>query len=206
MAIRLPEPLSCGGLTLGTSKNASVVNETQKDSRGTNDVCANRALRSQGGPELSRQLGLPTRTWYNYESGITVPAEILLKFIEVTQVEPLWLLHGTEPKFRGAPSAQSTIEDSTATKFEDFVLSALQTRQSPPNGSALSRLLRWALQALEDDGATLTRPDSDPVRSKAVDNPGMKSTSEFLYNSLNSPRRNGRSNGNGSDHNHAGEV
>ena len=29
----------------------------------------------RGGPELARRLGLPIRTWYNYEIGVTVPAE-----------------------------------------------------------------------------------------------------------------------------------
>ena len=54
----------------------------------------------RGGPELARQLGLPIRTWYNYESGVTVPAEVVLKIIELTSVEPIWLLHGKGPKFR----------------------------------------------------------------------------------------------------------
>ena len=54
----------------------------------------------RGGPELARQLGLPVRTWYNYESGVTVPAEVILKIIELTSVEPMWLLHGQGPKFR----------------------------------------------------------------------------------------------------------
>src|SRR5205807_10671382 len=54
----------------------------------------------RGGPELARQLGLPVRTWYNYESGVTVPAEVILKIVELTSVEPIWLLHGKGPKFR----------------------------------------------------------------------------------------------------------
>jgi hypothetical protein len=54
----------------------------------------------RGGPELARQLGLPVRTWYNYEAGVTVPAEVILKLIELTAVEPMWLLHGKGPKFR----------------------------------------------------------------------------------------------------------
>ncbi len=54
----------------------------------------------RGGPELARQLGLPVRTWYNYESGVTVPAEVILKVIELTSVEPIWLLHGKGQKFR----------------------------------------------------------------------------------------------------------
>jgi hypothetical protein len=61
----------------------------------------------RGGPELARQLGLPVRTWYNYESGVTVPAEVILKIIELTNVEPMWLLHGRGPKFRSAAPDRS---------------------------------------------------------------------------------------------------
>lgn len=53
-----------------------------------------------GGPELARRLGLPARTWYNYETGVTVPAEVLLGFIEETNTNPLWLLSGGGPKYR----------------------------------------------------------------------------------------------------------
>jgi hypothetical protein len=54
----------------------------------------------RGGTEMARRLGIPGRTWYNYERGVTVPAETILKVIELTAVEPLWLLRGLEPKFR----------------------------------------------------------------------------------------------------------
>jgi hypothetical protein len=55
-----------------------------------------------GGPELARQLNLPARTWYNYETGVTVPAEVLLAFIEQTGANPSWLLNGEGPKYRAA--------------------------------------------------------------------------------------------------------
>jgi hypothetical protein len=63
------------------------------------------ALRSElygdrGGPEMARRLGIPVRTWYNYEGGVTVPAEVILKIIELTSVEAGWLLHGEGQKFR----------------------------------------------------------------------------------------------------------
>jgi hypothetical protein len=54
----------------------------------------------RGGPELARRLGLPIRTWYNYESGVTVPAEVILRLIEMTSVEPSWLLRGEGAKYR----------------------------------------------------------------------------------------------------------
>jgi Peptidase S24-like len=53
-----------------------------------------------GGPELARRLNLPARTWYNYETGVTVPAEVLLAFIDQTGANPMWLLTGEGQKFR----------------------------------------------------------------------------------------------------------
>ena len=38
----------------------------------------------RGGPDLARTLGIPVRTWYNYENGVTVPAEIILRIVELT--------------------------------------------------------------------------------------------------------------------------
>jgi hypothetical protein len=55
-----------------------------------------------GGPELARRLNLPARTWYNYETGVTVPAEVLLAFIEQTGASPTWLLNGEGPKYRAS--------------------------------------------------------------------------------------------------------
>ena len=37
---------------------------------------------------------MPALTWLNYESGVTMPAETLLKFIVETNVDPHWLLTG----------------------------------------------------------------------------------------------------------------
>ena len=82
-------------------------------------------------PSLSRRLGLPIRTWYNYESGVTVPAEVVLKIIELTSVEPIWLLHGQGPKFRAdRPSRPESLAGS---------------------GVSVGVLLRTALQMLESD-------------------------------------------------------
>jgi len=55
-----------------------------------------------GGPELARRLNLPARTWYNYETGVTVPAEVLLAFIEQTGANPTWLLNGEGPRYRNS--------------------------------------------------------------------------------------------------------
>jgi SOS-response transcriptional repressor LexA len=54
-----------------------------------------------GGPELARRLNLPARTWYNYETGVTVPAEVLLAFIELTGASPAFLTSGEGPRYAG---------------------------------------------------------------------------------------------------------
>ncbi len=48
----------------------------------------------QGGPILAEVLGIPARTWANYELGVTIPGLLLLRFIDVTGAEPHWLLTG----------------------------------------------------------------------------------------------------------------
>jgi hypothetical protein len=53
-----------------------------------------------GGPMLADALHLPFRTWANYESGVTVPALIMLHFIELTGACPHWLLTGEPPRYR----------------------------------------------------------------------------------------------------------
>jgi hypothetical protein len=51
-----------------------------------------------GAEVLSARLGIPPKTWANYESGVTPAAPVLLRLIEVTGVNPLWLLDGREPR------------------------------------------------------------------------------------------------------------
>ena len=108
----------------------------------------------RGGPELARQLGLPVRTWYNYESGVTVPAEGVLKIIELTMVEPMWLLHGKGAKFR----------------------SNTTDRNEPLVGPSVSvgTLLRTALQMLENGETSAPReshdePETGPVGDESRD-------------------------------------
>jgi hypothetical protein len=53
---------------------------------------------------LAKQLKVPFRTWMNYEAGVTMPAEILLRFIALTNANPEWLLKGHGPRYRtGGP-------------------------------------------------------------------------------------------------------
>jgi len=111
----------------------------------------------RGGPELARRLGLPIRTWYNYEVGVTVPAEVLLKFMELTSVEPMWLLHGQGPMLRRSPRPPVRPP----------------SQQGDQTTESVTQLLRAALEMLEDqpihsgraDEASIappTKPDQPP--------------------------------------------
>jgi hypothetical protein len=49
---------------------------------------------------LAEALQLPTQTWLNYEAGVTIPAIVLLAFIDTTGADPHWLLTGVGDKYR----------------------------------------------------------------------------------------------------------
>ena len=53
-----------------------------------------------GGPLLAQQLKVPFRTWLEYEEGVTIPAQTILRFIEVTNADPHWLLTGEGTHYR----------------------------------------------------------------------------------------------------------
>lgn len=52
-----------------------------------------------GGPIVAESLGIPFRTWLNYENGCTIPASSILRFIELTRANPHWLLTGRGEKY-----------------------------------------------------------------------------------------------------------
>ncbi|HMB06823.1 MAG TPA: hypothetical protein VKP69_24180 [Isosphaeraceae bacterium] len=52
-----------------------------------------------GAPLLAQALGLPARTWLNYEMGVTIPGLVILHFIEITHAHPHWLLTGEGEKY-----------------------------------------------------------------------------------------------------------
>jgi hypothetical protein len=96
-----------------------------------------------GGPELARRLNIPARTWYNYETGVTVPAEVLLAFIDQTGTNPVWLLSGEGPVYRRG--------------LEDMVLSELSPAQ----------LIRRGLEKLEQEpnDIVIAAPEDLPADS-----------------------------------------
>lgn len=99
----------------------------------------------RGGPEMARRLGIPVRTWYNYEGGVTVPAEVVLKIIELTSADPSWLLHGKGPKFRHAfgdgPSEGGSAPSAAVGALLRAALQVLEGEASPEVGGVAARLL-----------------------------------------------------------------
>ena len=122
-----------------------------------------------GGPELARRLNLPARTWYNYETGVTVPAEVLLNFIEQTATNPVWLLSGEGPKLRRSME-DSILADLTPEQLIRRGLEKLEqapsrvvliTPENLPSGSvsdfvAVDLIDLAALAAPMDDGTLPT--------------------------------------------------
>jgi hypothetical protein len=52
-----------------------------------------------GGPLLAIAMGVPFRTVLNYEDGCTIPALVILRFIELTNAHPHWLLTGEGERY-----------------------------------------------------------------------------------------------------------
>ncbi len=52
-----------------------------------------------GGPLLAEALGVSFRTLHGYEIGRRIPAPFILRFIELTGVDPHWLLTGEGSQF-----------------------------------------------------------------------------------------------------------
>jgi hypothetical protein len=54
----------------------------------------------RGLANLAQAMNIPAKTWENFENGVAMPALILLRFIELTGVEPHWLLTGDGNRYR----------------------------------------------------------------------------------------------------------
>lgn len=123
----------------------------------------------RGGPEMARRLGIPVRTWYNYEGGVTVPAEVVLKIIELTSAEPGWLLRGKGPKFRpshrqerGEPSNQPVVMVGALLRT---ALQLLEGGDPPEPGSATARFLESERSLSGEADGKLDGPPRAPSAS-----------------------------------------
>ena len=67
--------------------------------------------------DLAEALGLPARTWRNFEDGVRIPGEVLLRFLLLTGAEPHWLLTGEGDKYRSG-SRLTGMVDSGARRLQ----------------------------------------------------------------------------------------
>jgi hypothetical protein len=72
---------------------------------------------SNGGPMLAEAIHVPFRTWCSYEMGSTIPAEVILKFIEHTSASPHWLITGEGERY----TPPSAVEGRPFLSRDDFV-------------------------------------------------------------------------------------
>ena len=79
-----------------------------RDERACSKVAIASRLRSIGSEifgapgcaQLAPVLGLPPASWSHYESGVRIPGEVQLRFLDITGTEPSWLLSGEGPSDR----------------------------------------------------------------------------------------------------------
>ena len=68
---------------------------------------------ANGGPLLAEALHLPFRTWLEFEQGETMPAQVMLRFLELTDANPSWLLTGEGKSYLLRDEDQSEGDDDT---------------------------------------------------------------------------------------------
>lgn len=81
---------------------------------------------------MARRLNLPARTWYNYETGVTVPAEILLAFIELTGASPNYLVSGEGARYAGG-GAERPMADLSPIELIRRGLEKLERERAVPS-------------------------------------------------------------------------
>ena len=139
------------------------------------------------GPRWLVGLGIPVRTWYNYEGGVTVPAEVILKIIELTAVEAGWLLHGEEPKFRNQLAERGERGGQPAVTVGALLRTALQLLEK--NESTWSGRDEMMTGSDQLEGAAMgadrfglsydPRTAADPENMANADRPGDEAGSRF---------------------------
>jgi len=65
-------------------------------------------FRDAGLSALVASLDLSLRTWMNYEAGVAMPASVMLRFIVLAAVEPLWLLR-RRPQVQEPPRVETPL-------------------------------------------------------------------------------------------------
>jgi len=85
---------------------------------------------------FAEKLGIPYRTYVNYKSGRTPPAELLVAAVAAFQVSPAWLISGQGPMFQtdSATTAAVAPRSNAAPLDEDSEIEAASIEEE--NGEA----------------------------------------------------------------------
>ncbi len=54
---------------------------------------------NDGTAALAEAMKIPARTWNNFEEGVAMPGLVILQFIDITGVDPHWLLTGEGERY-----------------------------------------------------------------------------------------------------------
>ncbi len=133
-----------------------------------------------GVPTLAEELGLPSRTWQNYEAGVTMPGLVLLEFIEATGVCPRWLLTGDGPQFSPTRPVRATETTSGMSVGRCECREVNHARRPPDVGTGVARPIRKC----EESGRVFdVERDNGLSRLRHVLGFGPQSSSEQKFGS-----------------------
>jgi hypothetical protein len=156
----VPEPKEAARPKSTPSRHASDTHVQASISRRLREIRQD-LFGDHGGPEMARRLNLPARTWYNYETGVSVPAEVLLAFANQTGANPIWLLSGEGPKYRrGQPEASR----SEPTPIE-LIRQGLEKLEQEPNDVVIVAPEDLPRQFTSDFGAVSLIPMEELART-----------------------------------------
>ena len=140
----------------------------------------------RGGSEMARRLTLPVRTWYNYESGVTVPAEIILRFIELTCVEPVWLLHGTGARFRAFSESAGSAGSNSVRELLCIALERLEQQRDIATESAQGSRVRSLVSASRqtNQSGPFTAVSPIPAHAEGQSATGLRAASALPHSDV----------------------
>ena len=158
---------SRGEVNRTTSTRAMFVEEVESDTRQLSSNSRpkpnwrtpthhpNGAVRRGGGPVMAQKIGCPVRSWYNYETGVTVRAEIILRFLEVTNASPRWLLHGTGGRYlvpsRPVALGQADSDKNLSSLIERIDCFARLSKQKPKRVSMITSAINKRIRQRRKD-------------------------------------------------------
>lgn len=94
--------------------------------------------------QFAAQVGVSARYWRMYESGNTIPGDVILNVIKATNAEPTWLLHGTGPKYMLPEGSRGDSVNVRVAKLVRAALDAIEGAGDERQWNAGTDGGRWA--------------------------------------------------------------